>query len=59
MVSEWEAKIAKNAAFEGITGEAINQSAAEALSMALNNSKEFNDVQALMTGMGFKWNDAA
>jgi len=35
MVSEWEAKTAKNAAFEGIIGDTFNQSAAEALSLAL------------------------
>ena len=59
LVSEFEAKTAKKAAFEGIVGEQFDQSAAEALSMALQNTTEYSDVQSLMTEMGFKWDQAA
>ena len=59
LVSDFESKTAKNAAFEGIIGEQFDQSAAEALSMALQNTTEYSKVQSLMTEMGFKWDQAA
>ena len=59
MVRDLEEKTAKNAAFEGVVGETISQSAANALSMALQNTTEYADVQRLMQDMGFKWDQAA
>ena len=54
-----EAATAKNAAFEDVIGETVSKSAAQALSMALQNTDDFEEAKTLMMDLGYEWDEGS